>query len=90
MTVVARRLPVMGAVNAGKSQRLSVMGSELDRVRAAVWARFAGAKTAHLSKRQIRARLMAEPDRHKFVCRSGYGGPPWKTPSIRSAPGNRR
>jgi hypothetical protein len=66
MTVVARRLPVMGAVNAGKSQRLSVMGSELDRVRAAVWARFAGAKTAHLSKRQIRDRLMAEHDPDKF------------------------
>jgi hypothetical protein len=56
MAVVARRLPVLGAVNAGKCQKLSVMGSELDRV----WARFAGAKTAHLTKRQIRDRLMAE------------------------------
>jgi hypothetical protein len=60
MAVVARRLPVLGAVNAGKCQTLSVMGSELDRVRAGVWARFAGAKTAHLTKRQIRDRLMAE------------------------------
>jgi IS605 OrfB family transposase len=47
-------------VNAGKAQTLSVMGSELDRVRAGVWARFSGAKTVHLSKRQIRDRLMAE------------------------------
>jgi hypothetical protein len=60
MAVVARRLPVLGAVNAGKCQTLSVMGSELDRVRAGVWARFTGAKTAHLTKRQIRDRLMAE------------------------------
>ena len=44
----------------GSRQKLSVMGSELDRVRAGVWARFAGAKTAHLTKRQIRDRLMAE------------------------------
>jgi hypothetical protein len=57
---VARRLPVLGSVNAGKAQTLSVMGSELDRVRVGVWARFSGAKTAHLSKRQIRDRLMAE------------------------------
>jgi IS605 OrfB family transposase len=57
---VARRLPVLGSVNAGKAQTLSVMGSELDRVRAGVWARFSGAKTAHLSKRQIRDRMMAE------------------------------
>jgi IS605 OrfB family transposase len=39
---------------------LAMMGAELDRVRAGVWARFSGAKTAHLSKRQIRNRLMAE------------------------------
>jgi IS605 OrfB family transposase len=39
---------------------LAMMGAELDRVRAGVWARFSGAKTAHLSKRQIRDRLMAE------------------------------
>jgi IS605 OrfB family transposase len=39
---------------------LAMMGAELDRVRAAVWVRFFGAKTAHLSKRQIRDRLMAE------------------------------
>jgi hypothetical protein len=60
VTVVTRRLPVVGALNAGKSQTLSVIGSDEDRVRAGVWARFAGAKTAHLSKRQIRDRLMAE------------------------------
>jgi hypothetical protein len=60
MTVVARQLPVVGAVNAGKSQMLSVMGAELDRVRAGVWARFAGAKSAQWSKRQIRDRLLAE------------------------------
>jgi IS605 OrfB family transposase len=57
---VARRLPVLGTVNPGKAATLAEMGSELDRVRAGVWARFAGAKTAHLSKRQIRDRLMAE------------------------------
>jgi IS605 OrfB family transposase len=39
---------------------LAMMGAELDRVRAGVWARFSGAKTAHLSKRQIRDRLMTE------------------------------
>jgi hypothetical protein len=58
--VVARRLPVLGAVNTGKASTLAMMGAELDRVRASVWARFCGAKTAHLSKRQIRDRLMAE------------------------------
>jgi hypothetical protein len=57
---VARRLPVLGRVNPGKAAMLSAIGSELDRVRAGVWARFSGAKTAHLSKRQIRDRLMAE------------------------------
>jgi hypothetical protein len=61
--VVARRLPVFGNVNAGKGVRLADMGAELDRVRAGVWARFAGAKTAHLSKRQIRDRLTAERER---------------------------
>jgi hypothetical protein len=62
---VARRLPVLGTVNPGKGATLTVMGSELDRARAGVWARFSGAKNAHLSKRQIRDRLMAEhaPDR---------------------------
>ncbi|MGH3561668.1 MAG: hypothetical protein ACRDTN_07685, partial [Mycobacterium sp.] len=60
MTMVARRLPVCGSVNAGKAATLASMGAELDRVRAVVWARFSGAKTAHLSKRQIRDRLMAE------------------------------
>jgi hypothetical protein len=39
---------------------LASIGSELDQVRAGVWRRFSGAKTAHLSKRQIRDRLMAE------------------------------
>jgi IS605 OrfB family transposase len=57
---VARRLPVVGVLNAGKAHTLSAMGAELDRVRAGVWARFSRAKTAHLSKRQIRNRLMAE------------------------------
>ncbi len=57
---VARRLPVCGSVNAGKAATLASMGAELDLVRAVVWARFSGAKTAHLSKRQIRDRLMAE------------------------------
>jgi hypothetical protein len=58
--VVARRLPVIGSVNAGKTATLTEMGMELDRVRAGVWFRFSGAKTAHLSKRQVRDRLMAE------------------------------
>lgn len=57
---VARRLPVVSPVNAGKAHTLSMMGAELDRVRAGVWARFTGAKAAALSKRQIRDRLMAE------------------------------
>lgn len=60
MMVVARRLPVCGRLNFGKAAMLASMGAELDRVRAVVWARFAGAKTAALSKRQIRDRLMAE------------------------------
>ena len=59
-STVARRLPVCGAVNAGKAAALAAMGAELDRVRAQVWARFCGAKTAHLSKRHVRDRLMAE------------------------------
>ncbi|MGH3522187.1 MAG: zinc ribbon domain-containing protein [Mycobacterium sp.] len=58
--VVARRLPVCGVLNVGKAATLSAMGSELDRVRARVWARFSGAKTAQLSKRQVRDWLMAE------------------------------
>jgi IS605 OrfB family transposase len=58
--VVVRRLPVCGGVNAGKETVLLLMGAELDRVRAGVWARFCGAKSAHLSKRQVRDRLMAE------------------------------
>jgi IS605 OrfB family transposase len=58
--VVARRFPTFGDVNAGRAEMLAMMGTELDRVRAGVWARFAGAKTAALSKRQIRDRLMAE------------------------------
>jgi Putative transposase DNA-binding domain len=57
---VARRLPVLGSVNVGKAATLTAMGAELDWVRACVWSRFAGARTAHLSKRQIRDRLMAE------------------------------
>jgi Putative transposase DNA-binding domain len=57
---VARRLPVCGSLNAGKAAILANMGAELDRVRTEVWARFCGAKTAHLSKRQIRDRFMAE------------------------------
>jgi len=48
--VVVRRLPVCGGVNAGKEAVLLLMGAELDRVRAGVWARFCGAKSAHLSK----------------------------------------
>jgi IS605 OrfB family transposase len=58
--VVARKLPVLGQVNAGKAGMLSAVGSELDLVRAGVWARFSGAKTVYLSKRQIRDRLMTE------------------------------
>ena len=58
--VVTRRFPVLGSVNGGKGFTLTAMGSELDRIRAGVWTRFSGAKTAHLSKRQIRDRLMAE------------------------------
>lgn len=57
---VTRRLPVCGPLNAGKATMLASMGAELDRVRTVVWARFSGAKTAYLSKRQIRDRLMAE------------------------------
>ncbi|MDT5350484.1 MAG: hypothetical protein QOH91_3771 [Mycobacterium sp.] len=58
--VVARRLSVLGSVNVWKAAMLGRLGAELDMVRAGVWARFCGAKTAHLSKRQIRDRLMAE------------------------------
>lgn len=60
MMVVARQLPVCGLVNAGKAAVLGELGKELDRVRVAVWAQFSDVKTAHLSKRQIRDRLMAE------------------------------
>ncbi|WP_165799770.1 zinc ribbon domain-containing protein [Mycolicibacterium tusciae] len=67
MGLVARRLPVLGVVNSGKDATLSATGSELDRVRAGVWARFSGPKTAHLSKRQIRDRLMAEHAPDDFV-----------------------
>ena len=52
------------------------MGAELDLVRAVVWTRFCGAKTAHLSKRQIRDRLMAEDAPPVLLCPRGYGGPP--------------
>jgi hypothetical protein len=58
--IVARRLPVLGDVNAGKASTLAMMAAELDRVRAAVWARFSGATTVHLSKRQVRDQLMGE------------------------------
>jgi IS605 OrfB family transposase len=58
--IVVRRFPVCGGINAGKESVLLLMGVELDRVRAGVWARFCGAKSAHLSKRQVRDRLMAE------------------------------
>ena len=58
--MVARRLAVLGDVNAGKASTLAMMGAELDRVRAAVWARFSGTKTAQLSKRQVRDQLMGE------------------------------
>ena len=64
--IVARRLPVLGDVNAGKASTLATMGAELNRVRAAVWARFSGAKTPHLSKRQIRDRLMGENSPREF------------------------
>jgi IS605 OrfB family transposase len=47
-------------VNGGKAQTLSLMGEELDRVRRGVWFRFAGVKSAALSKRQIRDLLMSE------------------------------
>jgi IS605 OrfB family transposase len=67
--VVARRLPVLGPVNTGKGATLTAMGTELDRVRAQAWGRFSGAKTAHLSKRQIRDGLMAEH------APAGYGVP---------------
>jgi hypothetical protein len=87
---VTRRLPVLGSVNGGKAATLTAMGAELDRIRACVWSRFAGAGTAHLSKRQIRDRLMAEQAPAVLVCRNDCGGPPWKTLSIRSGPGNKR
>lgn len=58
--VVARRLAVVGELNGHKAETLAAMGAELDRVRAEVWTRFRGVKTAHLSKRQVRDRLMAE------------------------------
>jgi hypothetical protein len=60
MMTVVRRLPVCGSVNADKAATMAVMGAELDRVRAVVWARFSGAKSVALSKRPIRDRLMAE------------------------------
>jgi IS605 OrfB family transposase len=63
---VARRLPVLGQLNAGKAATLTELGAELDAVRVGVWARFSGTKTAHLSKRQIRDRLMAEGAPAKF------------------------
>jgi hypothetical protein len=66
MAVVARRFAVLGSVNAGKAATLAGMGSELDRVRAAVWRRFGGAKTAYVSKRQVRDRLMAEHASDEF------------------------
>jgi hypothetical protein len=66
-TTVARRLPVYGSVNAGKAATLARMGSELDWVRTVVWARFSGVKSGHLSKRQIRDRLMAEDAPAGFV-----------------------
>jgi hypothetical protein len=58
--IVARRLPVVGELNAGKAATLTAMGAELDRLRALVWARFRGVGAAHLSKREIRDRLMAQ------------------------------
>jgi IS605 OrfB family transposase len=58
--VVARRLAVVGELNPGKAAVLTAMGAELDRVRAGVWSRFCGAKSADMSKRQVRDRLMAE------------------------------
>jgi hypothetical protein len=58
--VAARRLPVSGELNAVKAAVLASMGAELDRVRADVWRKFSGAKTAHLSKRKVRDQLMAE------------------------------
>jgi IS605 OrfB family transposase len=65
--VVARRLAVVGEVNAGKAAVLVAMGAELDQVRAVVWSRFGGAKTAQLSKRQVRDRLMAEDAPRQFA-----------------------
>lgn len=59
-SIVARRLPVVGELNASKAGALAAMGVELDRLRGVVWSRFHGAKTAHLSKREIRDRLMRE------------------------------
>lgn len=64
--MVARRLPVFGHANARKASTLALMGAELDLVRTGVWRRFCGAKTAHLSKRQIRDRLMAEHAADEF------------------------
>ena len=65
--VVARRLSVLGSVNAGKASTLESMGCELDRIRAGLWARFSGAKTAHLSNRQIRDQLMGEQAPRNFA-----------------------
>ncbi len=67
VAIVARRLPVVGVLNAGKAEVLSHMGTELDGVRAEVWRRFAGAPTAQLSKRQVRDRLMAEGRPRKYA-----------------------
>jgi IS605 OrfB family transposase len=64
--MVARRLPVCGPLNAGKAATLTAMGAQLDTVRAGVWSRFSGAKTTHLSKRQVRDRLMAEHAPEQF------------------------
>jgi hypothetical protein len=65
--MVARRLPVCGPLNAGKAATLTAMGAQLDTVRAGVWSRFSGAKTTHLSKRQVRDRLMTEHAAAKFT-----------------------
>jgi transposase len=59
VSVVARHT-VAREVNADKHRVLSEMGAELDRLRAMIWSRFSGAKTAHLSTREVRNRLMAQ------------------------------
>ena len=67
--VVTRRLAVIGRLDTGQRVTFNRMGVVLDGVRALVWERFCGAKTAHLSRREVRDRLMAQR------CADGFAVP---------------